>query len=73
MSRAEKIHSLSKFFNDEVRIMKQETKIVFRVTANGKLIEPKAMTEQQFEDHVNNLRTQYADVLVWEEDKEYEQ
>lgn len=71
-NRANKIKSLSKFFNDEKPILKQETKVVFNITANGKRIEPKGMTDEQFENHVNDLKSQYSDVLVWEEVKTYE-
>jgi hypothetical protein len=71
MTRADKVRALTKFFNDEAPILKQETKVVFNITANGKRVEPKGMTDKEFKDHVNALRTQYLDVLVWEEERTY--
>jgi hypothetical protein len=70
-NRANKVRDLTKFFKTSTPLLKNETKVVFRITANGKLIEPKEMTEQQFKENVNTLRTQYSDVLVWEEERTY--
>ena len=71
MNRADKIKALETFFNGNTPILKQETKVVFKTTANGKLIEPEGMTDDQFKAHVNDLKQQYANVLVWEEEKTY--
>jgi hypothetical protein len=71
MTRADKVRALTNFFNDEAPILKQETKVVFNITANGERVEPKGMTDNQFEVHVNALRTRYLNVLVWEEERTY--
>jgi hypothetical protein len=70
-NRANKVRALSKFFNSEAPILKQQTKVVFNITANGKRVEPKGMTDKDFKDHVNALRTQYLGVLVWNEERTY--
>jgi hypothetical protein len=71
MTRADKVRALTKFFNDEAPILKQQTKVVFNITANGERVEPKGLTDKEFKDHVNALRTQYLDVLVWNEERTY--
>jgi hypothetical protein len=70
-NRANKVRALSKFFNDEAPILKQQPKVVFNITANDERVEPKGMTDKEFKDHVKALRTQYLDVLVWEEERTY--
>ena len=71
MSRHDKIKALATFFNGERPILKPETKVVFNIVADGKRVEPKGMTEQQLETHVNTLKMQYVDILVWNEQKTY--
>ena len=71
MNRAPKIRALTKFFNDEAPLLRQKTKVVFNITANGERVEPNGMTNQQFEAYVNDLRSRYSDVLVWNEQRMY--
>jgi hypothetical protein len=71
MTRPDKVRALTKFFKTSTPLLKNETKVVFNITANGERVEPKGMTDKDFKDHVNALRTQYLDVLVWNEERTY--
>jgi|AntAceMinimDraft_5_1070358.scaffolds.fasta_scaffold34058_1 hypothetical protein len=70
MKRIEKIKQLETFFKSG-GLKKTETKIVFRVTANGEPVEP-AMNEQEFNLYVEELKTEYSSIFVLYEHKQYE-
>jgi|GEM_PF-3089655 hypothetical protein len=70
MSRADKIKTLENYFTKGEPI-KQGHKLVFRTLHNGKPIGP-PMNNHEFDNYVEDLKRQYESVVVWVEDKTYD-
>jgi hypothetical protein len=67
-SRKEKIIKLEKFFSGKA--VKAKFIVVFKTLINGIHQKPFKNTTE-FNEHVQELRTKYEEVLVWEENKTY--
>jgi hypothetical protein len=68
MTRIEKIRQLEKFFSG--RTVKAKSIVVFKTLINGEYQAP-FKNAKEFEKHVQELKTKYEEVIVWEEDKTY--
>ena len=66
-NRESKIKRLDGFFSGK-RIDKRslEPFTVFKTTRNGKLVEPKGMTEKDFDIYLEGLKTKHRNILVFE-------
>lgn len=64
--KAEKIRLLENFFSGKkVDTRSNETFFVIRTTRNGKLVEPKGITEKDFDIYLSDLKAKYKDVFVF--------
>jgi hypothetical protein len=71
MSRADKIRALQEAFKNLKPIKLQGHKLIFRELRNGKPIEG-GMNDHEFDNYVEDLKRQYESVVVWVEDKTYD-
>jgi hypothetical protein len=39
---------------------------VFKTTRNGKLVEPKGMTEKDFDSYLTELKSRYSNILIFD-------
>lgn len=68
MTRIDKIKQLEKFFSG--KSVKAKTIVVFKILKDGEYQEP-FKNAKEFDKHVQQLKTKYGEVIVWEEDKTY--
>jgi hypothetical protein len=64
--RDKSIKQLEGFFSGK-RIDKRslEPYTVFKTTRNGKLVEPKGMTEKDFDSYLTELKSRYSNILIF--------
>ena len=65
--RIEKIKQLEGFFSGKKTDTRSiEPKFVIKTTRNGKLVEPKGMTEKDFDIYLEGLKTKHRNILVFD-------
>lgn len=64
--RVKKIKQLEGFFSGKkVDTRSKEIFFVIKTTRNGKLVEPKGMTEKDFDTYLSELKAKYSDILIF--------
>lgn len=65
--KIEKIRFLEDFFSGKkIDTRSVEPVFIIRTTRNGKLVEPKGMTEKDFDNYFVDLKTKHRNILIFD-------